>query len=384
VLRQKRDGDGNDITDLYKTWTEMLRYGRMIEDANKDDSDISTRAKARGQTKDFSLKITAQGTQSPVEEENSPVDPLIEPQIGIRRRKSGNLDLPAEVAELNSWIKAIEADHAQQASELEPFIRINKHLQTISGLPNDNDAIKRNIHKMLEHFDERSSFEMPELVQMMTTEVESEADKTGQFKWGFQLVVARNKVNFQLQIFMVTIALIWFCDPLSSLPFQYVASRFYWTFCASLAKPSPRFLIFSLRMISASLALKAWLSYYNCIIYLARLIAAPNAPWEAAMKSKNFTDSSGMQQRVFLFFITTIMSCSVRVSGLVGTLLERMLYVAWTTFFCSMVVSTLWFAKDWFKLHEDGSLHDYRLGAFLSVVIFICAMLSSLQGVHGN
>ncbi|RYP69729.1 hypothetical protein DL771_005931 [Monosporascus sp. 5C6A] len=212
VIRQKRNTDDKDNDDdVHKTWTEMLGHGRLIEDTGKDDSDSPTNTEAKGQTKGFSISTIKENTQAPSKGQNSPAEPLIEPQIGIHRRTSGDLDVPAEVAELDAWIKAIEAEHAQQTSELEPFIRINKHLQTISSLPNDNDAIKRNIHKMLVYFKERSSFEMPELVQMMTVEADGEADKTGLFKWGFQLVVARNEVNFQLAIFIIAVALVWVC-----------------------------------------------------------------------------------------------------------------------------------------------------------------------------
>jgi hypothetical protein len=61
---------------------------------------------------------------------------------------------------------------------------------------------------------------MPELVQIMTTGPGSDADKTGAFKWGFQLIVTRNEVSFQLLVFTLSLALIIFYYRVSPNPYQ--------------------------------------------------------------------------------------------------------------------------------------------------------------------
>src|SRR5204863_508181 len=76
---------------------------------------------------------------------------------------------------------------------------------------------------------------------------------------------------------------------------------------------------------------------------------------------------------------TNLMSCSTLSSALLSATLERSLYLAWLAFLWSMVVPGLWSAKDWFRLHHNTSLRVYSLGSFLSIVVFTCSMLSSVQ-----
>jgi hypothetical protein len=376
---------GDKASDTYKTWREMVNRPRITDgksDAAVDELEDEDDTKLESANRSLILKSGKTECRSQFERKPSSEDPPVEQQIGICRRESVPTNLTVQGSDLDTWIKSIEDEHRQITGQLKPFIMINEQLQNMLTIPEDRDAIRRQIHKIVEHFGERASFEMPELVQMMTTEIGSKADRAGCFKWGFHLVVARNDVNLQLLIFCLALLFIWIYDPISSRPIQSIASFLYRVLCAPPpGKGSwPPLLLFGLRMMAFSAAVRSWVSYYDLIIFLAQCLAAPNPAWESAMKLKAVSMSPATRRKVYMVVtIANLMSCSRSASALLGISLERSLYLAWLTFFWSTVVPSLWFAKDWFRLHHNTSLRVYSLGSFLSLTVFICSMLSSMQ-----
>jgi hypothetical protein len=355
----------------------MLEDGTVIVDEEPETDD---RMKAEDQAE--GLRLIARKTEVSTEcEGETPLkDPVIEPTLGIRRRDTIPKDVPVEISDLNSWIKSMEEEHLKTAGELQPFIKINEKLQSIPSIPPNTDDIKRNISKMVRHFEERAAFKMPELVQMMTTEVDSDADKAGAFKWGFQVIVARNQANLQLIVFALSLAIIIIYAHVSPAPYQNLWSIFHRTFCVPVDRSRFHFPLFIVRFITSRLAARSWLFYSDFIVWAARRFAAPNGAWEQAMKKPAGRSlSQGARSRIHAaILIVTFLSCS-RWSAFFETYLERALSFIWLIFFYVMVVSSLWSAKDWFGLHENASLRAYRLGAVLSVISFSCAVWSSLQ-----
>ncbi|KAH0534061.1 hypothetical protein FGG08_007340 [Glutinoglossum americanum] len=289
LLRDSK-AKGDEASNTYRTWREIINRLKITDEKSHtvaDETRDEGSAKLESISKSPTLQFEDTDGHSQLESDSPAEDSPVEPQIGIRRRESIPTNLTVEESNLDEWIKSIEDEYRQSTGRLEPFIRINQQLQNMSTVPEDSDAVGRNIHKMLEHFEQRASFEMPELVQMMTTSVDDEVDRVGRFKWGFQLVVARNDANLQLLVFCLAMLIIWIYDPISSRPVQSIASLLYLVLCASPSKVSRPFLhLFGLRVMASSAAVKCWMSYYGLIVFLARRFAAPNPAWEDTIKIK--------------------------------------------------------------------------------------------------
>ncbi|KAI9150492.1 hypothetical protein HJFPF1_10259 [Paramyrothecium foliicola] len=370
----------------YRTWTEVLRKEKLIKDSEQTSGTSHSNKHQQGDNSHPSEKRSDHGESQTIGAQKLQIHPIIEPQVGIQRRTSGDLDVPAEEAQVAEWLRRITSENIRETTrQLEPLVELNKQLQSVSSIPEDSDTMRRGAHLMLQCFEERSSHQLPELVQMMTTEAGSELDKNGSFKWGFQLVVQRNDVNLQLVGFMSATALIWLCDPLSSEPARYILWRFHGALCDTSSASTFRPWIFSVRMCAVTVARATWINYQNYLIAMTRFMGHDEKLWRSALKRRDNRNSTKWTRRAFtLMYFASAASCSRWASILIGVLLNKVLSVAWMVFISCMVVSSLWSLKDWFEINENKHLRKYRLGVFLSIILLICTVLSALQNSQGQ
>jgi hypothetical protein len=93
---------------------------------------------------------------------------------------------------------------------------------------------------------------------------------------------------------------------------------------------------------------RSWINYYNLIIRLARRFAAPNPAWESATKIKgSWRVSTEMGYTTdTLLALANLISLSGNNTSRIGTLWGSFLCFMWMVWLYSMVISSLWSAKD--------------------------------------